>query len=125
MNVCSTEMTNECCQSGVIFVLLLLFFTFVKKKIFLCLFSPYFHLHTFINSSNINIASSNKNIYLKFFTIVSSISDEVIDLILPTALWPRGSTQPLTEISTRHLRGGKGRPARKGDSLTAICKPNV
>jgi hypothetical protein len=32
-----------------------------------------------------------------------------------------GSTQPLTEMSTRNLSGGKGRPARKADNLTAIC----
>jgi hypothetical protein len=32
-----------------------------------------------------------------------------------------GSTQPLTEISTRNLPGGKGWPTRKGDSLAAIC----
>jgi hypothetical protein len=34
------------------------------------------------------------------------------------------STQPLTEISTRNLLGGKGRPTRKAD-LTAICEPTV
>jgi hypothetical protein len=33
------------------------------------------------------------------------------------------STQLLTEISTRHLPGGKGRPRRKSDNLTAICEP--
>jgi hypothetical protein len=38
------------------------------------------------------------------------------------ALW---STQPVTEMSTRNLPGGKGRPARKADNLTAICEPNV
>jgi hypothetical protein len=33
-----------------------------------------------------------------------------------------GSTQSLTEMSTRNLPGGKGgRPARKGNNLTAIC----
>jgi hypothetical protein len=32
-----------------------------------------------------------------------------------------GSTQPLTEVNTRNLPGGKGRPARKTDNLTAIC----
>jgi hypothetical protein len=32
-----------------------------------------------------------------------------------------GSTQPLTEMNTRNHPGGKGRPARKADSLTAIC----
>jgi hypothetical protein len=29
-----------------------------------------------------------------------------------------GSTQPLTEMSTRNLPGGKGRPASKADNLT-------
>jgi hypothetical protein len=33
-----------------------------------------------------------------------------------------GSTQPLTEMSTRNLPGGKGWPAREADSLTAICE---
>jgi hypothetical protein len=40
-----------------------------------------------------------------------------------------GLTQPLTEMSTRNLPGGKGRPARKADILTAIlwddCLENV
>jgi hypothetical protein len=36
-----------------------------------------------------------------------------------------GSTQPLTEMSTRNIPGGKGRPARKADNLTAICEPIV
>jgi hypothetical protein len=36
-----------------------------------------------------------------------------------------GSTQSLIEISTRNLPGGKGRPARKADNLTAICEPIV
>jgi hypothetical protein len=35
------------------------------------------------------------------------------------------STQALTEMSTRNLSGGKGRPARKANNLTAICGPIV
>jgi hypothetical protein len=35
-----------------------------------------------------------------------------------------GSTQPLTEMSTRNLPVGKARPARKAD-LTTICEPIV
>jgi hypothetical protein len=35
-----------------------------------------------------------------------------------------GSAQPLTEMSTRNLTGGKGRPARKAD-LTDIYEPIV
>jgi hypothetical protein len=34
-----------------------------------------------------------------------------------------GSTQPVTEMSTRNLPGGKGRPARKAVNLTAVCEP--
>jgi hypothetical protein len=36
-----------------------------------------------------------------------------------------GSTQTLTEMSTRNLPGGKGRPARRADNLTAIYEPIV
>jgi hypothetical protein len=36
-----------------------------------------------------------------------------------------GSTQSLTEMITRNLPGAKGHPARKADSLTAICEPTV
>jgi hypothetical protein len=35
------------------------------------------------------------------------------------------STQPLTEMSTRNLPGGKRRPARKADNRTAIREPIV
>jgi hypothetical protein len=34
-----------------------------------------------------------------------------------------GSTQPLTEMSTRKILAGKGRPTRKADNLTAIYEP--
>jgi hypothetical protein len=36
-----------------------------------------------------------------------------------------GSIQPLTEMSTRNLPGGKRRPARRADNLAAIYEPNV
>jgi hypothetical protein len=36
-----------------------------------------------------------------------------------------GLTQPLTEMSTRNLPGGKKRPARRADELAAICEQNV
>jgi hypothetical protein len=34
-----------------------------------------------------------------------------------------GSTQPLTNLSTRNLPGGKGLPALEADNITAICEP--
>jgi hypothetical protein len=34
-----------------------------------------------------------------------------------------GSTQPLTEMSTRDLPGGKQRLASKAYNVTAICEP--
>jgi hypothetical protein len=36
-----------------------------------------------------------------------------------------GYTQPLTEMSTRNLPGGKKRPAHRADKLAAIYEPNV
>jgi hypothetical protein len=33
-----------------------------------------------------------------------------------------GSSQPLAEMGTKNLPGGKGRPVRKADNLTDICK---
>jgi hypothetical protein len=36
-----------------------------------------------------------------------------------------GSTKPLTEMSTRNIPGGKGRPVSKADNLTAIHEPIV
>jgi hypothetical protein len=36
-----------------------------------------------------------------------------------------GSTHPVIEMSTRSIPGGKGRPVRKADNLTAIYEPIV
>jgi hypothetical protein len=60
---------------------------------------------------------------------VGSILDEVTGIFnLPnpsSRTVAMGSTQPLTEMSTRNLPGGKGQPERKADNLTAICEPIV
>jgi hypothetical protein len=58
-----------------------------------------------------------------------SIPDEVTGIFN----WPNpssgnmalGSTQPLTEMCTRNLPGGKEQPARKTVNLVAICEPIV
>jgi hypothetical protein len=36
-----------------------------------------------------------------------------------------GSTQPLTEMSTRNLPGSKGRPESKADNLIAMCESTI
>jgi hypothetical protein len=59
---------------------------------------------------------------------VGSVPDEVIGFFnLPNVssrVMALGSTQPLTEMSTRNLPGTKGRPERKTD-LTAVSEPIV
>jgi hypothetical protein len=56
---------------------------------------------------------------------VGLIPDEVIGFFNSPNLSSRavalGSTQPLTEMSTGSLPGGKGRLAGEADSLTTIC----
>jgi hypothetical protein len=58
--------------------------------------------------------------------MADSIPDWVIVFFF---IWPNPSsrtmTQPLIKMSTRNLPGGKGRPARKADNLTAICESIV
>jgi hypothetical protein len=44
---------------------------------------------------------------------------------LSSRIMALGWTQPLTEMSTRNLPGGKGRPAHEADNLTSICEPIV
>jgi hypothetical protein len=59
---------------------------------------------------------------------VGSSLDEVDFFNLPNPYshsMALGSTQPLTEMSTRNLLGGKGLSACKADNLTAICEPTV
>jgi hypothetical protein len=51
--------------------------------------------------------------------------DFSVDLLFTAALLPWGSLKPLTEMSTRNLPGSQGRPARKADSLPAMCEPIV
>jgi hypothetical protein len=73
------------------------------------------------NLKKINYATGRK--------VAGSIPDEIIgffNLRIPSsrtiALW---STQPLTEMSTWNLPGGKGRPPRKTGNLIAICETIV
>jgi hypothetical protein len=61
--------------------------------------------------------------------VVGSITDGVIGFLNSPTPSSRtmalGSTQPLRELSTRDLLGGKGRPTHEADNLTAICEPIV
>jgi hypothetical protein len=67
--------------------------------------------------------------YARSRKVASSIPDELIGFFnLPnpsSRTMSLGSTQPLTEMSTRKLSGSKGWPACKADNHTAICEPIV
>jgi hypothetical protein len=61
--------------------------------------------------------------------VAGSIPDDVIGLFNwsnpSSRTMALGSTQTLTEMSTRNLPEGKGRQTRNADNLTAICEPIV
>jgi hypothetical protein len=67
--------------------------------------------------------------YVTSRKVAGLIPDEVIGFfILPNSssrTMALGSTQRLTEMSTRDLPGVKGRTARGADNLSAICEPIV
>jgi hypothetical protein len=67
---------------------------------------------------------NNAQFYSTSWEVAGSIPDEVIgyfnELNLSSRTMALRSPQPLEEISTRNLIGGKGRPERKAD-LTVIC----
>jgi hypothetical protein len=61
------------------------------------------------------------------------VAGSIPDVVIGFFNWPNpfsrtialGSTQPLTEMSTRYLPGGKGRSSREADNLTAIREPII
>jgi hypothetical protein len=60
--------------------------------------------------------------------VAGSIPDDIIFSNSPnpsSCNMALGSPQPLTEMSTKNLPGGKQRPARKVYNITAICEPIV
>jgi hypothetical protein len=67
------------------------------------------------------------------YATVRKFAGSIPDGVIGFFNWPNpssrimalGSTQPLTEMSTRNLPGGKGWPAHKADKLTAVCKSIV
>jgi hypothetical protein len=59
------------------------------------------------------------------------VAGSILNVVIGFSNWPNpssrtmvlGLTQPLTEISTVNIPGGKGRPARKPHDLIAIGEP--
>jgi hypothetical protein len=70
---------------------------------------------------------------LRHYATSRKVAISIPDKVIGFFSWPSPSrhimalvsTQPLTEMSTRNLPGGQGRPARKADNLTAICEPTL
>jgi hypothetical protein len=73
-----------------------------------------------------------KRSWLRHYATSRKVAGSIPDVI-GFFIWPNPSsrtmalrsTQPLTEMSTRNLPGGKGRPVRGDDNLTAIYEPIV
>jgi hypothetical protein len=70
---------------------------------------------------------------LRHYATSRKVAGSIPDGVTGFFSWPNpsnrtmtlGSTKPLTEISTRHVPGGKGRPEHKADNLTPICEPII
>jgi hypothetical protein len=107
-----------------IYIRLKIFINFINRKTRVYNFLILLFFYT-------NIGGTPKRSWLRLYAtsrkVADSIPDKVIgffNLLNPAnRTMTLGSTQPLTEISTRNLPGGKGRQERKADKLTAICEP--
>jgi hypothetical protein len=79
--------------------------------------------------NNVNVVSIWLRHYVTSREVAGLIPDETIlffNLPNPSSRsMVLGSTQPITETSTRNLPGDKGMPARKADNFAAICEPIV
>jgi hypothetical protein len=90
-------------------------------------------LHTYLFKLLLtrNIGGTGQSSWLSHYATSRKVADSIPIEVTGFFIWPNpssrimalGSTQSLTEMSTRNLPGGKGRPARKGENFTEICEP--
>jgi hypothetical protein len=70
--------------------------------------------------------TKHKSVLIRYSSVAGSIPDEVIGFVNwlnpSSRTMALGSTKPLTEMSTRNLPVGKGRPACEADNLTAVSR---
>jgi hypothetical protein len=95
-----------------------------------------FFIQIVVKTSNICIytggGGTGRHSWLRHYTTSRKVTGSNSDEVIGFYNWPDpssrsmalGSTQPLTEMSTRNFLKGKGRQARKAD-LTAISEPTV
>jgi hypothetical protein len=77
--------------------------------------------------------ATRKRSWLRHYATRRKVAGSIPDEFIGFFNWPNSSsrnmapglTQPLTEMRTRNLPGGNGRPVRKADKLTAIFEPIV
>jgi hypothetical protein len=71
--------------------------------------------------------------WLRHYAVSRKVADSIPDEVIGFSNRPNpsshttalGSTEPLTEMSTRNLPVGKSPPAHKADNLTAKCEKIV
>jgi hypothetical protein len=101
-------------------------------RLYLCLFSRFvIHSSSYCAAHLIKLLFlPSSSLFLFIFVLVvpvltsqvlSSTSLDDLIIIIITFMAP-GSTQPLTEMSTRNLPGGKGRPARDTTSPPSVSR---
>jgi hypothetical protein len=86
-----------------------------------------------IKAYNSSTFSTRCRSWLRHYATSRKVTGSIPDEVIGFFNWPNpssrimalGSTQPPTEMSTRNIPEGKGRPARGTDNLTAICELTV
>jgi hypothetical protein len=103
-------------------------FTTVQRqipKLFVCIL-----IFSILKSTSVCNGGTRRHSWLRNSAASRKVAGSNPDEVTGFFTWPTpssrtmalGSTQLLTEMSTRNLPGGKVRPGRKTDNLTAICR---
>jgi hypothetical protein len=63
------------------------------------------------------------SVWLRHYATKRKVAGSILVEVIGYFTMALGSTQPVTEMSTRNLLGGKELPALKADNFAAICEP--
>jgi hypothetical protein len=120
-----------------VFLMLWILFNYWTSSLCEKLCCQVLNMWTYLSDVTWRVFTTNegKFVYARDYAMSRRVAALIPDEVITFFSWSKpsgctvvlGSTQPLTEISSRNFNfsGHKGQPAHKADYLTTICEPVV